>query len=335
MSEEKNVESENAVMATMPEEVRNRKPIATLCLIGVSVLVAVLMFCWYGTEPKSGHYILMGASLDSFTLKGQIWRLLSSSFVHFGIIHLCFNMLCLLSLGMFLEKLIGSWKLCAVYFLSAIAGGMLSMAFHPNAICGGASGAVFGLFSAAAVYVWMGYREWGVKLEHVAAYMKDGLAFIGINFLYSLAPDVDLAGHVGGLLGGALVGVLLGIPVKFKGMPHREWWHRGLGVVAGVLALAMLVSVFTVKGVGRKSPKELAVEVGDFMKEKMLQNLKDGGAKKVSVEIKELELSHDGGDDYHGSVVIDCLIDGEPVKLNKSLKVSYDGLEYGYKMSDD
>ena len=130
-------------MANMPETVRRRMPIATFALIGISVLLAIIMFCATGSfNPDPRDFIDYGANFRRLTFGGQLWRLVTSSFLHFGLEHLAFNMLCLFALGKFLEKMVGHANLLCVYLLTACTGGILSMCFHDNTVCAGASGAV-------------------------------------------------------------------------------------------------------------------------------------------------------------------------------------------------
>ena len=102
------VDYEALLMANMPTGVRQRKPFATFALAGVSVLVAIVMLCATGSfNPDPEVYIRAGAEYRPLILKGQLWRLITGTFLHYGLQHLLFNMLCLCALGRFLEKVAG------------------------------------------------------------------------------------------------------------------------------------------------------------------------------------------------------------------------------------
>ena len=90
---------------------------------------------------------------------GEWYRLLTSGFVHFGIIHLAFNMLLLFQLGQLLEPEIGRIRFALLYFAALLAGSAGVLLLDPNAPTGGASGAVFGLMGAAFI----GLRNRGIN----------------------------------------------------------------------------------------------------------------------------------------------------------------------------
>ncbi len=90
---------------------------------------------------------------------GEWYRLISSGFLHFGIIHIAFNMLLLFQLGNLLEPAIGRLRFGLLYFAALLAGSAGALIVSPNSLSGGASGAVFGLMAAAFV----GLRNRGVN----------------------------------------------------------------------------------------------------------------------------------------------------------------------------
>ena len=104
----------------------NKTPLATYILIGINVVV----FAWLAFQQQdlmmSGNadvlaIIRAGANLNPLTLGGQPWRVISSMFLHFGIIHLLVNMYALFVLGRLLEPALGSGRFLLVYFLRQIA----------------------------------------------------------------------------------------------------------------------------------------------------------------------------------------------------------------------
>ena len=89
-----------------------------------------------------------GANFGPYTLSGDWWRLLTYMFLHGGIFHVAINMWCLWSLGTLCESLYGRWTYAAVYLITGIAGGLTSVAWNPQVLSVGASGALFGLSGA-------------------------------------------------------------------------------------------------------------------------------------------------------------------------------------------
>jgi rhomboid protease GluP len=104
--------------------------------------------------PTPQQAVAFGADFGPLTLNGQWWRLLTSMFVHFGIIHIGLNMWCLWYLGRAAEQLMG--RLCYVlaYFVTGIFASIASVFWHPMAAGAGASGAIFGMAGVLVSYVY-------------------------------------------------------------------------------------------------------------------------------------------------------------------------------------
>jgi membrane associated rhomboid family serine protease len=161
---------------------------------------------------------------------GDYYRLLTSTFLHFGLLHIALNMYCLFLLGPALEQALGRLRFGVLYLLSGLAGSALSYALGPaNEMAAGASGAVFGLF--AAYYVLE--RKRGGDATQITA-------TIAINLFFSFSvPGIDWRGHVGGLIGGALVTAALVYPP----VGRQRALLQALGCVAvGVLVVAVVAA---------------------------------------------------------------------------------------------
>lgn len=139
--------------------------------------------------------------------KGQYWRLLTATFMHFGLPHLLSNMVILGSTGQILEKALGKWKFLALYLLAGIGGSALScgqmLASGDYGVAAGASGAVFGI---------IGGLTW-IVIVHKGRYETltgKGLAImIGLCLYYGITTgNVDNWGHIGGLVMGFLLGII-------------------------------------------------------------------------------------------------------------------------------
>jgi membrane associated rhomboid family serine protease len=158
--------------------------------------------------------------------QGEYYRLLTSMFLHFGIIHIALNMYLLFLLGPALERAFGSLRFAGLYLVSGLSGAALSYALGPvNEQAAGASGAVFGLFGAFFVL----QRRRGGDVTQITT-------TIVINLVLSFAASsyIDWRGHVGGLVGGAAVGAAI---VYAPSGPRRALL-QGAGA-AGVLAVVV------------------------------------------------------------------------------------------------
>jgi membrane associated rhomboid family serine protease len=133
---------------------------------------------------------------------GQWWRLVTSGFLHGGLLHVGFNMYILWFLGNMLEPSLGPWRFGALYFASLLAGSFGALLLSPDAATVGASGAVFGLMGAAFLLS----RARGIDP------MQSGIGpLILLNLAISFIPglNISIGGHLGGLVGGALAAFLM------------------------------------------------------------------------------------------------------------------------------
>lgn len=133
------------------------------------------------------------------------WTLVTYMFLHGGLGHLFFNMLSLFFFGPRIEARLGSRRFLILYFVSGIAGALLSLIFSPNAAVIGASGAVFGIMLAFASF-WPRDQIliWGIlPVEaRVLVIAMTALALFG-GFTGAQGGIAHFA-HLGGFLGGWL-----------------------------------------------------------------------------------------------------------------------------------
>lgn len=186
--------------------------IVTLSLIAINVLIFLLMVV-KGVSPAgpSGEDLLSwGANFGPLTLNGQWWRLFTACFLHFGIVHLAFNMYVLYQVGMTTELLYGRAKYILIYILAGIAGNLVSVYVHPFSVGAGASGAIFGVYGAFLGFLLT--RRSVIPKQAMAQMVKSAAFFLGINLVYGLAStNTDLSAHVGGLVIGFVLGCTLSV----------------------------------------------------------------------------------------------------------------------------
>ena len=129
---------------------------------------------------------------------GEWWRLFTSGFVHYGLLHIGFNMFILFQLGRLLEPALGRVRFAALYATALLGGSCGALLLDPGALTAGASGAVFGLMGAAVLGLW----RRGIDP------FKTGLGgLLVINLLLTFViPGISVGGHVGGLVAGTVAG---------------------------------------------------------------------------------------------------------------------------------
>ena len=164
--------------------------------------------------PPTTALIDVGAQTQELVLEGrQYWRMLSSMFLHAGLIHLGTNMAALYSLGRELEQRFGALRVALIYFASGLWGSALSAIFIADWVCVGASGAVFGLFGA----VWADFAQNARRYRGRRRWMcVELLASTAVNVAISLLPLVNAFAHFGGFVCGMLLGLNLLVLKRYR-----------------------------------------------------------------------------------------------------------------------
>lgn len=208
----------------------HRRPIVTQALIAINVLVFVIGLGLGDT--MSGRGSGQDGLLDDIGLFGRYiaelnewWRILTSGFGHFGIIHIGLNMFALYRLGPPVERSLG-WRRFILLYVAALLGGSFgALLAEPNALTAGASGAVFGLMGALLA----GQRSLGIDV------WRSGLGpTLVLNFVISISiPGISIGGHLGGLAAGFVCGWVNYELVRRKRLP--KYGVEAIFVAVGVL----------------------------------------------------------------------------------------------------
>jgi len=180
---------------------------------------------------------LLGADIYVFITEGQIWRVLTATFLHANVFHLAVNMYALHYFGRFIESQYGGKKLFALYILSGIAGSLLSAIVTSIEIWLGNEGAAYtvGVGASGALFGILGYiliiPNYYINKQHLYYILFLNL-FIGFLF----AGLIDNWAHIGGLLGGILVGYI-DKNARIIMEPQRSYYISLVLLVASFIAL--------------------------------------------------------------------------------------------------
>lgn len=185
-----------------------RKEPVTVILILINVLV-FLVSDLTGYSQDVMHMLDLGAAYTPLiTEGGEVYRLFTSMFLHFGIAHLLNNMLVLFVLGSRLERAAGKIRFLVIYLLGGVAGNVISLLLELDrgdySVSAGASGAVFAVMGAM-IYIVVRNRGW---LEDLSWRQIVVMALFSLYFGFA-SSGVDNAAHVGGLISGCILAVIL------------------------------------------------------------------------------------------------------------------------------
>lgn len=186
----------------------------TPVIIYINLLIFILML-FNGVNifaPDKESLISWGANYRPVTTQGEWWRLLTSCFLHIGIIHIAMNMLALAYIGLLLEPHLGKMRFLSAYLLTGIAASATSLWWHPQTISAGASGAIFGMYGLFLAMLTTSLIERTAR----KALLTSIAVFIVYNLLSGVKGSVDNAAHSGGLVSGILTGYLF-VPSLKKG----------------------------------------------------------------------------------------------------------------------
>lgn len=201
-----------------------RTPVVTWALIGINVLLFLVML-GVGVNQVASQW----AMRPLYVASGDWYRLFSSMFLHWNVMHIGFNMLVLFMLGPTLEKAFGHVRFVILYVLAGLGGSVASFMFSPVSIASlGASGAIFGLMGALLV----AGKSLRIDVTQI-------LVLIGLNLVIGFLPggSVDWRAHIGGLVVGALVALI----------------YTRVGIVAGQWAALCLVALVLYGGYAVRS----------------------------------------------------------------------------------
>ncbi len=195
----------------------------------------------FSLSPSGEANYLLGAAFSEYVAQGQYWRMLTYGFLHWDLLHIIMNSLALVQVGRLAEETFGSAKYFCLYVVAAITGGM-SVLFIPSNLTG-ASGAIFGLIGAMAVY---GYKRGGSYGDTIKKAMVQWMIY---GLIISFLPGISMAGHVGGLIGGAgMAWFLDGAERDAQSQSRVRLWQ----VLAG-LALLVVIAAFALTALSARA----------------------------------------------------------------------------------
>jgi len=182
-------------VSSRPAVVARTRPPVTTALVGINVAVFAAMVLTGASpvHPAIQQLLKWGANWGPLSLGPQPWRILTSNYVHGGIIHIALNMWCLWNLGYLAERIFDRWTYVLTYTACGLAGSLASLCLHPQIPGVGASGAIFGLAGASIAALYLGRLP--IPKQALRGTLKSLVAFAGYNLFFgAVVPGIDKFG---------------------------------------------------------------------------------------------------------------------------------------------
>lgn len=195
-------------------------PVTALLLVSfIGLFVMQVLTGVDVNNPSTEALIHWGANALPFTMGDQPWRLVSSAFLHIGLMHLLFNGFAMYFFGQVAEPMFGSDKFLALFLLAAIGGnllnnhitwlGILDGTGQPG-LSAGASGGIMGIGAALLIAALFKISVNGLVLN-----LRSLVFIMGINLVYGFAvPGIDNAGHIGGAITGLVIALAFAVAYR-------------------------------------------------------------------------------------------------------------------------
>jgi len=232
----------------------------TIGIIACNVIVFLFMIV-NGVSPVSpagGDLIPYGGNFGPLTTDGEWWRIFTSTFLHFGIIHLALNMYALALVGANLEPILGKSRFFLAYLCTGLLASVASLVWHQSSpvVSAGASGAVFGMYGVFLALLTTNL----IPKAQRKSLLQSILIFVGYNIIYGLktGSNIDNAAHIGGLVSGMVIGYAYFISLR-KGNNVKV-----ARLISAAMVIATLIVVFLSTGTKQNQDYLFAERINEF-----------------------------------------------------------------------
>ncbi|WML42119.1 rhomboid family intramembrane serine protease [Neobacillus sp. OS1-2] len=173
----------------------------------VSIIVAIHILLYLLTILPifpNQWFIQTFSGVNLYITEGEVWRLITPTFMHSGFAHMLFNSFSLVLFGPALERILGSGRFLFVYLLSGLIANVATLLLEPLTYTHvGSSGAIFGLFGYYLAII--------IFQKHMLSKQNSQIILIlcVVSLIMTfLQPNINITAHLFGLIGGFLLGAI-------------------------------------------------------------------------------------------------------------------------------
>lgn len=196
------------------------QPYVTYLIIIINVIIFFIEELCGGSEDVETA-LSFGAFFTPYIIvHGELYRMVTSVFIHFGLEHIGANMITLYALGPYVEHYFGHFLFIVLYIFSGICGNMATMLYEGMTgnltVSCGASGAIFGLLS---VFILFAFNE---RLRKIFPVRRVFFAILLSLTSGITDPSINFMAHLGGLIGGLILSLIMQEIIKFNVRRERS-----------------------------------------------------------------------------------------------------------------
>ena len=274
----------NEHIATFQRQLATITPRAFLtpAIVVINLIVFAIMIATgvHIMSPKIVDLLAWGANYAPKTTDGEWWRLVTSNYLHIGIIHIAFNMWVFWNAGRFVERLLGNFGFFLVYTFSGVAGGFATVLWNPEVVSAGASGAIFGVYGCLLAF--LASDRSSIPRPLLKAIGNNAAFFVVMNVLFGLGnKNVDMAAHLGGLAAGFISGLVLRTPLDSNASGNRKRRNMLVGI-GGALAVSIGVALTANRYVDIQAELRLFGETEETVVETFTETLRENQEGSIS-----------------------------------------------------
>lgn len=238
------------------EQLPGNTPAAwTILALNSLIYLAIAFSGKSWTTLDVGQLRAVGGNFSPLTIGGEWWRMITSTFLHGGLLHLVPNMFALYIFGRLTERIYGTGGFLGIYILSGLAGAAGTLVASPDAVSVGASGAIFGVIGAVVAFLATDRQllTQGARQQLLTVLVVYATYTLIGGFRKS---GIDNAAHIGGLMAGLVLGWMTGVPPRLRG--EKAGWITG--AVASGIALVLVGTGIAVAMAPRPGPEYRTLE---------------------------------------------------------------------------
>lgn len=250
----------------------NKDVKVTPIILSANVIIWLIMIATGVSPlmPGTEDVLSWGATSADKVTDGDYWRLWTSNYLHYGIIHLAVNMLSLNNIGRMLEQFIGWWRFALLYTFTGICGSAASIWWNPYAVGVGASGAILGIVGVLLALLTTNLIEKTVRMKM----LRSMAISAGLMILIGLQANVDNAAHLGGLGAGMIGGYFIFPELRAHYYQRKKQF---LGLIAALLLISGGIGWFVLNAqqFGNRTPQQISTDFETNLNT-VLNNLDEG-----------------------------------------------------------